>query len=97
MMAVWFLASSIAQYVGGLIAGAMGTHTVGGQVLDPAAAFATSMDGFNKLGWAGLACGVFFVGLSFVVKHWAHGANDTSPVEDPPAPTLDGERQAARF
>lgn len=90
MMAVWFLASSIAQYVGGLIAGAMGTHTVGGQVLDPAAAFATSMDGFNKLGWAGVACGVVFVALSFVVKHWAHGAdNAPAAVEDPPAPTVD--------
>ncbi|MBL8774164.1 MAG: MFS transporter [Phenylobacterium sp.] len=96
MMAVWFLSSSIAQYVGGIIAGAMGTHTVGGQVTDRAAAFATSMDGFNKLGWGGLACGVVFVALSFVVKHWAHGANDTAPVEDPPAPTPDGERQAVR-
>jgi POT family proton-dependent oligopeptide transporter len=97
MMAVWFLASAIAQYVGGAIAGAMGTETVGGQVLDPAAAFATSMDGFMKLGWAGVACGVAFVGLSFLVKHWAHGANDTAPTEEPPAPTLDGERQAARL
>lgn len=87
MMAVWFLASSIAQYVGGLIAGAMGTHTVGGQVLDPAAAFATSMDGFNKLGWAGVGCGVAFVGLSFLVKHWAHGADktveQTAPEKEP--------------
>ena len=36
MMAVWFLASSIAHFVGGMIAGAAGTETVGGQVLDPA-------------------------------------------------------------
>ena len=78
MMAVWFLASSIAQYVGGIIAGAMGTETVGGQVLDSAAALATSMDGFNKLGWAGIICGVAFIGLSFAIKHWAHGANDTT-------------------
>ena len=65
MMAVWFLSSSIAQYVGGIIAGAMGTETVGGQVLDPAGALATSLDGFNKLGWAGMACGVAFIALSF--------------------------------
>ncbi|WP_337185806.1 oligopeptide:H+ symporter [Phenylobacterium sp.] len=97
MMAVWFLASSIAQYVGGLIAGAMGTETVGGQVLDAAAAFATSMDGFNKLGWAGVGCGVAFVALSFLIKHWAHGADGATPAEDPPAPTLDGERQAAKL
>lgn len=96
MMAVWFLASSIAQFVGGRIAGLMGTETMGGQVLDSSAAFATSMDGFNKLGWGGVACGVVFVALSFAIKGWAHGA-DQPPAE--PAlitPTVDGEQQAAR-
>lgn len=78
MMAVWFMASSIAQYVGGIIAGAMGTETVGGQVLDPAAALATSIDGFNKLGWAGVGCGVAFMALSYVIQHWDHGANRTT-------------------
>ena len=92
MMAVWFLASSIAQYVGGLIAGAMGTETVGGQVLDNAAAFATSMDGFNKLGWAGVGCGVAFVALSFLIKHWAHGADGATPIEAAP----DGGPQAGK-
>jgi POT family proton-dependent oligopeptide transporter len=43
MMAVWFLASSIAQYVGGFIAGFAGTETVGGEVLDPALALQTSL------------------------------------------------------
>lgn len=95
MMAVWFLSSSIAQYVGGIIAGAMGTETVGGQVLDPAAALATSLDGFNKLGWAGVIVGVVFVGLSFFIKHWSHGANDPVHAQpEPIAPVLDGERQA---
>ncbi|WP_332773273.1 peptide MFS transporter [Phenylobacterium sp.] len=74
MMAVWFLSSSIAQLVGGRIAGLMGTETVGGQVLDPAAALATSLDGFNKLGWVGVGCGVAFVVASFFIRHWAHGA-----------------------
>lgn len=95
MMAVWFLSSSIAQYVGGIIAGAMGTETVGGQVLDPAAALATSLDGFNKLGWAGVGVGVVFIALSFFIKHWAHGANDPAHAQpEPIAPVLDGERQA---
>ncbi|MBX3486016.1 peptide MFS transporter [Phenylobacterium sp.] len=91
MMAVWFLASSIAQFVGGRIAGLMGTETVGGQVLDPAAALATSLDGFNKLGWTGVGCGVVFVALSFVIKHWAHGVDQP---QEPAviAPTVDGEQ-----
>ncbi|HEY9237142.1 MULTISPECIES: peptide MFS transporter [Phenylobacterium] len=95
MMAVWFLSSSIAQYVGGIIAGAMGTETVGGQVLDPAAALATSIDGFNKLGWAGVGVGVVFIVLSVFIKHWAHGANDPVRAQpEPIAPVLDGERGA---
>ncbi len=72
MMAVWFLASSVAQFVGGWIASLMGSETVGGQVLDPALALRTSIDGFSKLGWAGVACGVVFILLSFVIKGWSH-------------------------
>ena len=95
MMAVWFLASSIAQFVGGRIAGLMGTETVGGQVLDPAVAFATSMDGFNKLGWAGVACGAIFVAISFAIKGWAHGVDTPTEPEDVPS-AADVERQAGR-
>ncbi|MFN3932939.1 MAG: peptide MFS transporter [Brevundimonas sp.] len=76
MMAVWFLASSIAQFVGGRIAGLMGTETVGGQVLDPQGALATSLDGFGKLGWWGVGIGVAFILISFLIKGWSHGAND---------------------
>jgi len=98
MMAVWFLSSSIAHFIGGIIAGAMGSETVGGQVLDPQGALATSMDGFNKLGWVGVGIGVAFVAVSFFIKHWAHGANDPRGVgrdaPEPIAPTPDGERQA---
>jgi POT family proton-dependent oligopeptide transporter len=76
MMAVWFLSSSIAQYVGGIIAGLAGTETVGGQVLDPKAALETSLSVFQILGWSGVGCGVFFIALSPLSKRWAHGAND---------------------
>ena len=76
MMAVWFLASSIAQFVGGKIAGLMGTETVGGQVLDPAGALATSLAGFDTLGKWGVGIGVAFILISFLIKGWSHGAND---------------------
>jgi POT family proton-dependent oligopeptide transporter len=96
MMAVWFLASSIAQLVGGWIAGLAGTETVGGQVLDPAAALASSVEVFKMLGWAGLGFGVAFIVLSFFIKHWSHGANTPAghAQPEPIAPVLDGERQA---
>jgi len=91
MMAMWFLASSIAQFVGGKIAGLMGAETVGGQVLDPKAALETSLQGFNQLGWAGVACGVVFVVASVFIKHWSNGANDASGHPEP-EPFIDGER-----
>ena len=77
MMAVWFLASSIAQFVGGRIAGLMGTETVGGQVLDPQGALTTSLNGFNTLGQWGVGIGVAFILISFLIKGWSHGANDS--------------------
>jgi len=58
-------------------------------------AFATSMDGFNKLGWAGVACGVVFVALSFAIKGWAHGADQPPQAEAPVSP-MDAEAQTAR-
>jgi POT family proton-dependent oligopeptide transporter len=96
MMAVWFLSSSVAQYVGGWIAGLAGTHTVGGQVTDPAASLAASLKVFNMLGLWGMGIGVGFVVLSFFIKHWAHGVNDPAghAQPEPIAPVLDGERQA---
>ncbi|HEY3697106.1 oligopeptide:H+ symporter [Phenylobacterium sp.] len=96
MMAVWFLSSAIAQYVGGIIAGMAGTETLGGQVLDPAASLASSLKVFNMLGWWGMGFGAAFIGVSFLIKGWAHGADDHTPAAQPEplAPTLDGERQA---
>jgi POT family proton-dependent oligopeptide transporter len=96
MMAVWFLSSSVAQYVGGIIAAYAGTETVGGQVLDPAASLRTSLEVFNMLGLWGLAIGAVFVALSFFIKGWAHGVNDPArhAQPEPIAPTLNGERQA---
>lgn len=85
MMAVWFLASSIAQYVGGYIAGLMGTETVGGQVLDPQGALQTSLAGFDSLGKWGVGIGVAFILISFLIKGWSHGANDA---DNHPGPTV---------
>lgn len=75
MMAIWFLASAIAQYVGGIIAGWAGTETVGGQVLNPKVALETSVQIFHQLGWWGVGFGVLFLALSPIAKRWAHDVN----------------------
>ncbi len=95
MMAVWFLSSSIAQFVGGKIAALTGAETVGGQVLDPAGALHTSVYWFARIGWAGIGAGALFIVLSPFLKHWAHGINEpvSHVAPEPIAPTVDGERQ----
>lgn len=85
MMAVWFLASSIAQYVGGWIAGLAGTETVGGQVLNPGLALQTSLEVFKLLGLWGMGIGVAFIVISHFIKGWSHGANDG---DNHPGPAL---------
>jgi POT family proton-dependent oligopeptide transporter len=91
MMAVWFLSSSIAQLVGARIAAMAGSETVGGQVMDSHAALVSSLAIFQKLGWAGIAAGVVFIGLSPLIGKWTHGADEGDPHVPPP---VDAERQA---
>lgn len=85
MMAVWFMASSIAHFIGGIIAGMAGTETVGGAVTNPQAALQASMESFNTIGWVGVGIGIAFIVLSFFIKGWSHGANDP---DNHPGPTL---------
>jgi POT family proton-dependent oligopeptide transporter len=92
MMAVWFLASSIAQFVGGKIAGLMGTETVGGQVLDPQGALQTSLAGFDTLGKWGVGIGVAFILISFLIKGWAHATGG----DNHPGPSLTDRGQEDR-
>ncbi len=49
MMGVWFLSTSMAQYVGGLIAQFASVETVGGEVLDPKIALDTYIGVFTQI------------------------------------------------
>jgi POT family proton-dependent oligopeptide transporter len=72
LMAIWFLATSAAEYIGALIARFAGTTTLGGQVIDPHAALANSIEVFQTIGWVGVGFGVAFLALAPLVRHWAH-------------------------
>jgi POT family proton-dependent oligopeptide transporter len=95
-MAMWFLGTSAAEFIGGLIAALAGTATAGGQVLDPGLALRTSLKVFGTIGWVAVAFGAVFLLLAPVIRHWAHPVGDPGapPQPEPIAPTLDGERQA---
>ncbi len=93
LMAVWYLSISWAEWIGGFIAQFAGSATVGGQVLDPKAALATSLHVFSVIGWAAVAAGAVFLALSPFLKRWAHGATEMGPdVHEPNAPAVDGDR-----
>lgn len=85
MMAIWFLSSAWAQYIGGIIAGMTETESVAGTALSNEAALKASLDVFWILGWVGVGIGVVLSLASFVLKHMAHGAFTEKSPEEPAA------------
>ncbi|HTN41682.1 MAG TPA: MFS transporter, partial [Asticcacaulis sp.] len=81
MMAIWFLGASNGQYIAAIISKFASTETVGGKVLDNKSALMSSLDTFQFIGWLGIGIAVVFFLLSFVLKKWSYGANDTAPVD----------------
>ncbi len=82
VMAIWFLASSWAQWFGALIAKLTASETVAGQVLDPGKALATYADVFRMIGIWGAIAGLVLLALSPWLKKLAHGASDTGPLPE---------------
>lgn len=73
MMGCWFLASAAGNYVSGTIAAMTGSDTVGGEVVDPAAALANYMDVYSTAGWYSIAAGVLAILVAPVLRHFMHG------------------------
>jgi POT family proton-dependent oligopeptide transporter len=72
IMATWFLASSWAQYIGGLIAQMTAAETVAGQVLDPGKALQNYVHVFEMIGTWGIGIGVGFIVASPILGYLAH-------------------------
>jgi POT family proton-dependent oligopeptide transporter len=75
MMGVFFLASAMAQYVGGVVAQVASVETVAGEVTNPALSLATYVEVFSGIGWAAVGIGLFLLLLSPLLKRWMHGVN----------------------
>jgi POT family proton-dependent oligopeptide transporter len=73
MMGVWFLSSSVAHIVAGIIAQATATDTVAGVVTNPQLALDTYGSIFGTIGWTGVGVGVLLLLLSPILKKGMSG------------------------
>jgi len=75
MMGLWFLSSSLAQYVGGRLAMLTATPALGGSCVDPAAQLAQYDRVFTLVGATGVGIGLVLLLLSPVLRRMMHGVN----------------------
>jgi len=75
MMGVWFLSSSVAHIVAGIIAKATSTATVAGVVTDPGLALKTFSSIFSTIGWVGVGVGVLLLIISPLLKKGMAGVH----------------------
>jgi POT family proton-dependent oligopeptide transporter len=80
VMATWFLAAAWGQSFAAFIAAMTAAKTVGGQVLDPAAALKTSIDIFALIGGWGIVIGAGFLALGIVLALLSRGPKASEPV-----------------
>lgn len=73
LMAVWFLSSAWAQWLGALIAQMTASETVAGQVLNPQSSLATYVSVFYEIGLYAIGLGLFLIAISRFLKRLAHG------------------------
>ena len=75
MMGIWFLSSSIAHSLAGLIASSTATETIGGQTLDKQAQLVAYVDVFTSIGILGIVVGIIVLLLSPVFRKGMHGVH----------------------
>jgi len=73
MMGVWFLSSSLAHALGGIVAGMTSTETVGGVVANPELALQTYGHVYNLFGWIAVGVGVVLLLGTPILKRMMAG------------------------
>ena len=73
-MGAWFLYSGLSNYLAGVIARTTGAETIGGQIVDIAAAKAGYIAVYSKVGYTALGIALFMLIVSPLVKQAMRGA-----------------------
>ncbi len=73
MMGVWFLCTSVAQYVAGIVATFASTESVAGEATDPKLSLETYVSVFQTIGMGGIIAGVILLILSPFLRRMMHG------------------------
>ena len=73
MMGVWFLSTSVAQYVAGIVAQGASVETVGGQVTNLKVSLDTYNATFWHIGLIAVGVGAVLIVLSPIIRKWMHG------------------------
>jgi proton-dependent oligopeptide transporter, POT family len=73
MMGVWFLCTSVAQYVAGIVATFASTESVAGEATDPKLSLETYVSVFQTIGIGGIVAGAVLLVMSPFLKRMMHG------------------------
>jgi amino acid/peptide:H+ symporter len=87
-MAAWFVYSGLGNAMSGIIAAAAGAETVGGQIVDVAAAKSNYIQVFSSIGYIGMLIGFIMLLFAPMVKGWMK-------LDEIETPTLADELQAS--
>jgi len=79
MMGAWFLASGFGNYIAGVIAATTGAETVGGEIIDLAAAKQTYADVYWNVGLVAIGIAVVVFLIAPFMKKLGHGRAESAP------------------
>jgi len=74
-MGAWFLYSGLANYLAGVIGEATGAETIGGQLVDVAAAKATFAAVYSQVGYISLGVALVMLLVAPLIRRMMHGAD----------------------
>jgi POT family proton-dependent oligopeptide transporter len=74
-MGAWFLFSGLGNYLSGVIAETTGAETIGGQLIDVAAAKATYAEVYTEVGYISMAVALAMLVISPLIRKMMHGAD----------------------